>query len=187
MDLGATVCTRSSPACGTCPLATDCVARHEGSTARIPGRKSARPARVREIAMLAIVRRGEVLVEKRPAPGIWGGLWSLPEAPVGEDPAQQVRSAYGLRVESAQALEPFRHAFTHFTLAVTPWLVRAKAGTAPAREPFALWLPLQEVPGAALPAPVKRLLARLPGAAPSRAAPARAGSGAGSKGGRRGR
>jgi A/G-specific adenine glycosylase len=187
MDLGATVCTRTRPACEACPLAAECVARREGATDRLPGRKSSRPARQREVAMLVIVSRGEVLVEKRPAAGIWGGLWSLPEVPAGDDAAKRVRREYGLRVEAVEELEPFRHAFTHFTLAVKPWLVRVKGGLAPAREPFATWLALQEAPGAALPAPVKRLLARLPGATPGRRAPARAGSGAGSTAARRGR
>ena len=137
--------------------------------------------------MLVIVSRGEVLVEKRPAAGIWGGLWSLPEAPVGTDPAKRVRRDYGLRVEAVEELEPFRHAFTHFTLAVRPWLVRARGDLAQAREPVAMWLALQDAQDAGLPAPVKRLLARLPGADASPGAPARAGSGAGPKAGRRGR
>ena len=187
MDLGATVCTRTRPACEACPLASDCVARREGATDRLPGRKSSRPAREREVAMLVVVSRGEVLVEKRPAAGIWGGLWSLPEVPVGTDPAKRVRRDYGLRVEAVEDLEPFRHAFTHFTLAVRPWLVRARGGLAQAREPVAMWLALQDAQDAGLPAPVKRLLARLPGAAATPGAPARAGSGAGPKAGRRGR
>jgi len=187
MDLGATVCTRTRPACESCPLRSDCVARRDGATDRLPGRKSSRPARERDVAMLVIVSRGEVLVEKRPGAGIWGGLWSLPEMPVGDDAAKRVRRDYGLRVESVQELEPFRHAFTHFTLAVKPWLVRAKGDLGPAREPVAMWLALQDAQDAGLPAPVKRLLARLPGAAPSRAGPARPGSGAGSKAGPRGR
>ena len=187
MDLGATVCTRTRPACATCPLRSDCVAFREGTTAELPGKRAARPARVRRTAMLAIVSGGEVLVEKRPPSGIWGGLWSLPEAPVGEEIATRVRHDYGLRVASVEALEPFRHAFTHFTLEVEPWLVHAKGELAPAHERLAMWLSLQDAPGAGLPAPVKSLLARLARPAPSRRAPAGAGSGAGSRAGRRGR
>jgi A/G-specific adenine glycosylase len=186
MDLGATVCTRSRPGCGGCPVRSTCVALRDGRIAELPGRKGTRPAASREIAMLAIVSRGEVLVEKRPSPGIWGGLWSLPEAPADARPADWVAAKFGLRVEGVEALEPFTHAFTHFTLGVTPWLVRA-GGPGPSREPFAMWLALQEAPQAALPAPVKRLLARLLREAPSRGASARAGTGAGSRRARRGR
>ncbi len=186
MDLGATVCTRANPACERCPIATDCVARREGRAAELPGRKVPRVARSRAAAFLAIVSGGEVLVEKRPSPGIWGGLWSLPEAPPDADPARWVEEHWGLAVEGVEALAPFSHAFTHFTLEATPWLVKAKAGAMAAREPLTAWLPLQEAAGAALPAPVKKLLASLR-PAPSRRASARAGSGRGSKGARRGR
>jgi len=187
MDLGSTLCSRTSPDCGRCPVRADCVARREGRTDELPGPKAARAAKLRRAVWLVVIAGGRVLLELRPAPGIWGGLWSLPEVPVGTDPAKRVRRDYGLRVEAVEDLEPFRHAFTHFTLAVRPWLVRARGGLAQAREPVAMWLALQDAQDAGLPAPVKRLLARLPGAAATPGAPARAGSGAGPKAGRRGR
>jgi A/G-specific adenine glycosylase len=187
MDLGATVCTRTSPACGNCPVRATCVALRDARIAELPQRKRSRPVPARAIAMLAVVSRGEVLVEKRPATGIWGGLWSLPEAPEDADPADWVERAFGLAVDAVEPLEPFTHAFTHFTLEVRPWLVTVKGAARAAREPFATWLAIQEAPAAALPAPVKKLIARLPREAPSRGVSARAGSGAGSRGGRRGR
>ncbi|MCM2328671.1 MAG: A/G-specific adenine glycosylase [Lysobacter sp.] len=187
MDLGATVCTRSNPACERCPLRAGCVALRDGRVVELPGRKAARVARVKETAMLAIVSGDEVLVEKRPAAGIWGGLWSLPESHPDADPAERARAITGLRVDGVEALEPFRHAFTHFTLAVTPWLVRVRGRAARAGEPGTAWLALQESQEAALPAPVKVLLGRLARPAPSPRGSARAGTGAGSRGGRRGR
>jgi A/G-specific adenine glycosylase len=186
MDLGATVCVRANPACDRCPVRASCVAHREGRVAELPGRKAARAVPVRHVAMLAIVAADEVLVERRPPSGIWGGLWSLPEAPAGVDPAARAGALLGLRVEGVEKLGAFRHAFTHFTLAVTPWLVRVKRKGRHAGEPGMTWLALQEVAAAALPAPVKALLAAL-AAAPSRGVSARAGSGAGSRGGRRGR
>jgi A/G-specific adenine glycosylase len=186
MDLGATVCTRARPACELCPLREGCVAHRDGRVTELPGRKAARAARSRAVVLLAVVSRGEVLVEKRPPSGIWGGLWSLPEAPPGTDPGRWAERHLGLRVEGVEALEPFSHAFTHFTLEAAPWLVRAGGELARAAEPRLAWLPLQEVRGAALPAPVKRLLAAL-GPAASRRGSARAGTGAGRKAGRRGR
>jgi A/G-specific adenine glycosylase len=74
-------------------------------------------------------------------------------------------------VEDVAKLEPFTHAFTHFTLAVTPWLVRVKGKHDAAGAGGTIWLALPEAGTAALPAPVKRLLARLASEArkPSRA------------------
>ncbi|QJR13295.1 A/G-specific adenine glycosylase [Usitatibacter palustris] len=147
MDLGATVCVVREPACATCPVALDCVARGEDRIAELPGRKRRRESPRRAIAMLVTLRAGEVLLEKRPAKGIWGGLWSLPEFPADQKPPA-----------GARALAPFTHVFTHFTLDVTPWEIK---GTVPFLEkgsvPF-FWLPLSELEGAALPAPVKKLL-----------------------------
>ncbi|MCL4687972.1 MAG: A/G-specific adenine glycosylase [Burkholderiales bacterium] len=162
MDLGATVCGRSRPDCAACPVRDTCVALRDGRVAELPGRRPARAARVREIAMLVVVSGGEVLLEKRPGSGIWGGLWSLPEAPPSLDPVAHAAKAMGVRAVAAEALPPFRHAFTHFTLAVTPWLLRTGHRAARAREPSgSTWLALGEVRSAALPAPVKRLLASL--------------------------
>jgi A/G-specific adenine glycosylase len=184
MDLGATACTRSNPACAQCPVRGTCVALRDGRIAELPGRKTPRPPASRTVAMLAIVSRGEVLVERRPPVGIWGGLWSLPEAPADADPASWVAKAFGLRVDGVDSLEPFAHAFTHFTLEVVPWLVKAGRGAKAAQGTSTMWLPLQEAAAAALPSPVKKLLARLAGAKPSRRAAVREGTGAGPRGAR---
>ena len=144
MDLGATVCTVREPACPGCPVAADCVARNEGRIAELPGRKRRVKGETRRIAMLVAINRGEVLLEKRPSRGIWGGLWSLPECAPGEVP------------RGAEPLPPFTHAFTHFTLEVAPWRVRDVPN---AREPL-IWLAIADLEGAALPSPVKKLLRR---------------------------
>jgi A/G-specific adenine glycosylase len=161
MDLGATVCTRSRPDCARCPVRGTCVALRDGRIAELPGRKATRPTPARAVAMIVAVSRGEVLLQKRPPAGIWGGLWSLPEAPEAADPAAWAKGRLGLRVQDVAKLEPFTHAFTHFTLAVTPWLVRVKGAHDAAGEGSAIWLALHEAGTAALPAPVKSLLARV--------------------------
>jgi A/G-specific adenine glycosylase len=185
MDLGATVCLRSGPACPQCPVRATCIALREGRIAELPGRKVARPASNRAVTMFVVVSHDEVLVEKRPPAGIWGGLWSLPEAPAGTEPAAWVARNCGVRVEAVEPLEPFAHAFTHFTLGVTPWLVRVKGSAPVARKTASMWLPLHEASAAALPAPVKKLLANLTRVVAGRGAPAREGTGAGSRAARR--
>jgi len=179
MDLGASVCARE-PRCDMCPVATDCVARIEDRTAQLPGRKKrAEPGRKRT-SMLVIVSGGEVLLEKRPPSGIWGGLWSLPEAPARARPSQAALRAWGLEMTRAKKLEAFEHAFSHFTLEVTPWRVDVKHGARVAGDRPTTWLALSETASAALPAPVKSLLADL-----SRSASAASGTGAAPRGARR--
>ena len=163
MDLGATVCVRQRPVCEACPVASDCVARREHRIDELPG-KRARAQRPRKaIAMLVVVSRGEVLLEKRPPSGIWGGLWSLPEAPVEADPEQALFAASGLVATSVERLAPFEHTFTHFTLEVRPLRIGIGQPRSRGRRPgpSMVWMPLTELRGAALPAPVRRLLDQL--------------------------
>ena len=142
MDLGAGICV-ARPRCDACPVAADCVARLTDRIDELPGkrRRAVRPRK--RTAMLVVLSQGEVLLEKRPAKGIWGGLWSLPETPADRRP------------KAATALEPFEHAFTHFTLEVTPWLVRARKRD---ERPGTMWLAMSDLAGAALPSPVRKLL-----------------------------
>ena len=161
MDLGAHVCLPRDPHCPACPVSRDCIARNEGRIAQLPGRKARAPARRKRIAMLVVVRAGEVLLEKRAATGIWGGLWSLPEVGADESPAAALQRDWGLAAAETQPMPPFAHAFTHFTLEVAPWRIRLARGAKVAHDKAAIWMPLADVPGAALPSPVKKLLLAL--------------------------
>jgi A/G-specific adenine glycosylase len=160
MDLGADICTRN-PACLACPVSADCRARIEGRIAELPGKKKRGEVRRRRVAMLVVLAKGEVLLERRPPTGIWGGLWSLPEAPAEAAPAAVLESEWGLAAKSVDPLPPFEHAFTHFTLEVVPWRITLARTSRVAGEREASWLPLSDIAGAALPSPVKKLLARL--------------------------
>jgi len=157
MDLGATICTRT-PQCAVCPLAATCAATAQGLTARIPAAKPKKLLPHRRTAMLIALHAGCVLLEKRPAQGIWGGLWSLPEAAADSRTAPWT-ALLGRGRHRAELLAPVEHGFTHYRLTIEPRVVRL------ARPPTAragwIWLPLVEAPDAALPAPVKRILATL--------------------------
>jgi A/G-specific adenine glycosylase len=171
MDLGATVCTRRSPGCDRCPLRATCVARRSGRVAQLPAPRPPRALRIERAHLLVALCRGRVLVEQRPPHGIWGGLLSLPQF---ASAAALRRALAGLGgAAPPQALPARQHAFTHCTLSFTPHLARL-----PAAVPLpagARWLRWGEVHSAALPAPVRRLLAEL---APTAKAP-RAASGSG--------
>ena len=174
MDLGASLCTVREPACLLCPAADDCVARVEDRVAELPGRKAKRATPTKRIGMLVVVAGGEVLLEKRPARGIWGGLWSLPEIPHDAAPEAAFASRWGTQAR-AWPLPPFTHAFTHYTLEVAPWRIAPRAALRGAEAGGMTWLPLADVAGAALPAPVKALLTRVAAGEGSGAAPPSAG------------
>ena len=79
MDMGATLCTRSKPACLLCPLQDDCLAHAQGRETDYPvkAKKQSKPSKYSN-ALLIENENGEILWLQRPDNGIWGGLWSLP-------------------------------------------------------------------------------------------------------------
>ncbi|WP_350657082.1 A/G-specific adenine glycosylase [Psychrobacter sp. S1-30-MNA-CIBAN-0213] len=79
MDMGATLCTRSKPACLLCPLQDDCLAHAQGRETDYPvkAKKQPKPSKFSNALLIQSVD-GDILWLQRPDNGIWGGLWSLP-------------------------------------------------------------------------------------------------------------
>ena len=79
MDMGATLCTRSKPACLLCPLQEDCLAHAEGRETDYPvkAKKQPKPSKFSNALLIEDID-GKILWLQRPDNGIWGGLWSLP-------------------------------------------------------------------------------------------------------------
>ena len=162
MDLGATVCTRSQPACDGCPVKSLCEARRHDCVGEYPGRRSRRALPERSVQMLMIcVEGGEVLLEKRPPTGLWGGLWSFPELDADADLAHWLaQQAWTPR--SIHDLEPRRHSFSHFHLRIYPRLILLKKGGCRVLDGDALvWYNPREDQMRGLSAPVQQLLREL--------------------------
>jgi A/G-specific adenine glycosylase len=163
MDLGATGCRRVRPRCDDCPLAGDCLANEHGDPHRYPGRAPKRE-RPRRAVQMIMIRRGahEVLLERRPPAGIWGGLWGFPECADSEDVARHVDARHGLRVVPQAPWPALDHGFTHFDLRITPVPARLLGNGARIMErDDAVWYNLAEPDARGLAAPVKRLLDKL--------------------------
>jgi len=162
MDLGATVCARGQPACARCPFESDCVAHSSGRERVLPQARPRKAVPTRRTSMLILRHRDRVLLERRPPSGIWGGLWSLPQAP---DDASLAVSA-----QRFGAFEPFvklggmTHVFTHFKLDIEPCLAELNAAAMQvADSDDYAWVALQDLEAYGLPAPVRRLLEGLGG------------------------
>ena len=162
VDLGATVCTRSKPACTACPMLDGCVAANSGRTAELPQRKPRKAVPQRETVMLLALYQGQVLLQRRPPSGIWGGLLSLPEF----DSTLAVDDwlAANADGELLPAWPEMVHVFTHFRLTITPQPVQlhSLAGSA-CHDNGWQWLPLAEAVDAGVPAPVRKLLLQAQG------------------------
>jgi A/G-specific adenine glycosylase len=161
MDLGAAICVRRGAKCPLCPLRADCIACKTGRVDALPMPPVRKMRPERSTAMLLLCHKGEVLLEKRPPSGIWGGLWSLPEADAGADLPRLCRERFGARSIRVSTLPALDHGFTHFRLRIHPLRIDVGALSARAAEPGVVWLPFDEAHGSALPVAVKRILAAL--------------------------
>ncbi len=162
MDLGATLCVRSRPRCGVCPVASGCVALRDKLTAHLPARKPAKVSPTRATCMLILRDRNDrVLLQRRPATGVWAELWSLPEAATPDDAAKVARAA-GAQFDAVTPLASFVHVFSHYRLDITPLLARTKPLPQVADRDDLRWCDATEFLQLGLPAPVRRLLQSLP-------------------------
>lgn len=157
MDMGATVCTRSRPRCAICPVQADCVAL---STERVEQLPAPRPRKViaeRATIFLLLKHGGEIMLEKRPPSGIWGGLWCTPQ--VDEETSYLLQN--DIEISRRIELEAFTHVFTHFKLHIRPVLLELVRKPLRVEQQGKVWLELNEALGAAIPSPVRQLLQTL--------------------------
>ncbi len=162
MDLGATLCNRSNPACELCPLKDGCIARAQGNPRDYPGKKPKKTLPEKSVQLLMLRNPvGDILLQQRPAQGIWGGLWSFPELDLGEDPRTYCEDRYA-PVADTETWDAYRHTFSHYHLDITPVLVQLQRDPEQVRERGPeRWVNLQAPGRLGLAAPVKRLLDQL--------------------------
>lgn len=130
MDLGATICTPRSPACGLCPWSHACRARASGVHADLP-HKSPKPEKPTRHGTLWLGHRdGAILLERRPEKGLLGGMLGIPGD--GWDGAGGAAPAAADWAEAGEV----RHTFTHFHLILR--VLTARLDTKPTRGD---WLP----------------------------------------------
>ncbi|HET6564492.1 MAG TPA: A/G-specific adenine glycosylase [Xanthomonadales bacterium] len=124
MDLGALLCTRSKPRCPDCPVAADCSALADNRVEDLPVSKPATKVSQRSLYWLALLDSEQrILLQKRPPAGIWGGLWSLPEAAS----LAQLEQLTGLDLSQAEALEQRQHRLSHIAMSIHPIVLSSQA------------------------------------------------------------
>ena len=167
MDLGASLCSRSRPECGQCPLQVECEAYTTDQVKLLPTPKPRKALPVKTVRMLLLRNhQHQVLLEKRPPSGIWGGLWSLPEMPVEEVVHDWCDSHYQLKINSQIEHPVIRHTFSHFHLDITPCVIEVNnPGQSMMEANRRVWYKASQTDSEAqalgLAAPVSNLLNRL--------------------------
>ncbi len=153
MDLGATLCTRTKPRCTACPFERDCLAHQRGEELSFPRKKSKQytdvgatkasaSRRSKHSVLLLAYQQDQLLLERRPPSGIWGGLWSAPEF-------ESVDDALIAAAELAQIHEHHigietKHSFTHYDLYATPLKVQLKNHPTQCKEDVQRWVTTEQ-------------------------------------------
>jgi A/G-specific adenine glycosylase len=153
MDLGATVCLARNPSCLVCPASELCVARREGNPQEYPV-KTRKLKRTSQALWLlrANNREGSTWLERRPATGIWAGLYCLPVF----DSRDALLASLPVKAQSRlRDEEPFLHVLTHKDLHLHPVTVELPSSALRAE---GAWFARGEMPQLGLPAPIRRLL-----------------------------
>ncbi|MCR4305138.1 MAG: A/G-specific adenine glycosylase [Gallionella sp.] len=160
MDMGATLCTRSKPKCGECPVRSDCVALQSGRVNELPTPRPHRTVPGKHATFILMMHGNDILLEKRPGSGIWGGLWCPPQFD-DEEAARDWFVQNEMNASQGERLEAFSHAFTHFRLHITPLKIQLSRKPVRAAQPGSVWLDVEEALRAAIPTPVRSLLLKL--------------------------
>jgi A/G-specific adenine glycosylase len=177
MDLGATVCTPKAPACGRCPFAGSCAAQVRGDAETFPRKRKKAEGRLRRgAAFVAIRADGHVLVRRRAAKGLLGGMTEVPttawstdfvvahataDAPKFLSPRRngtpQAAPKASLKVSWHHVPGVVTHVFTHFPLELI--VLRAHLPKSAAAPEGMRWIGRDDIPGAALPSVMRKVLA----------------------------
>ena len=160
MDIGASLCSRSKTDCQHCPLNSRCIAFAENRVKELPHRKPKKTLPTQHCQMLIIRNKNnEVFLEKRPASGLWGGLWSLPQIEIEDNPQQSCQQKWQFKTEQSETLTSFRHTFSHFHLTIRPVILNLKAAPAMVAENNQhKWVKLSQLSQLGLSSPVKKIL-----------------------------
>jgi A/G-specific adenine glycosylase len=164
MDLGATLCKRSKPRCIDCPLTLDCSAYEQALTHKLPVSKPKKILPTKERWFLEIRdANNQLLLERRPSKGIWGGLYSLPELSDTQglfDVEQALRMRFNLTLIEMEEQASFKHTFSHYHLIIKPVRIVVCDKSNNAQEAKGLWYEQSTLNNLGLPAPIKKYLSR---------------------------
>ena len=117
MDLGATVCTPTAPACERCPVAKFCLGRANGAPERLPRKRAKAERPRRHGAAYLLTRNGQIALVRRSPKGLLGGMLALPTSDWRDRPWSDAESLAAAPVDAPwRPVGEIEHVFTHFAL-----------------------------------------------------------------------
>ena len=127
MELGALICTPTSPKCLLCPVRENCTAFQHGDPSSLPVKsKKTKTKTIAYQVFVAVDAVGNVLVEKRSSDGLLANMWQFPmvEEKDGHKAKQEFKKQYGVQLEEGMLkLLEFKHVFSHLVWEMEAYLV----------------------------------------------------------------
>lgn len=131
MELGALICTPTSPSCLLCPVREHCHAFHEGTINELPVKTRTKKHRyVQIVAAVLKNNEGKFLIHKRPSEGLLANLWEFPNVEVllphineKEQLKDAVKDSYQIDIQMEEMIGQIEHVFSHLT-----WNINAYKG-----------------------------------------------------------
>lgn len=152
MELGATICTPSSPKCDQCPISADCIAFSTLKTDTIPYKSPAKKRPHHHIGVGIIKVDDEVLIALRPEDAMLGGLWEFPGGKQKENEdikktvVRELKEELDVDVAISKPLMKLDHAYSHFKITLHAYLCELKNGKPkPKTSQKIQWVPIREL------------------------------------------
>lgn len=159
MELGALICTPTSPKCLLCPVRDHCAAFHEGRQHELPIKTKAKASKEINYAMVAIRSGESLLMEKRPSTGLLANMWQFPLMEVaarieGTQVEERLSEQFKGIIEKAEKITSFKHVFSHLTWNVDGFIADSENIVAPAHMK---WVTAEELDLLPIAGPVQKM------------------------------
>lgn len=161
MELGALICTPTSPKCLLCPVRDYCTAFHEGDPASLPVKTKKTKTKTVELdVFVARDKEGRYLLEKRAEDGLLANMWQFPLVERGEDTLQQLCTDYQLQTEEQMIpLMTFKHVFSHLVWQMDSYIIDVEShGDLPVNGQF---FTMEQIKALPMPVPMLKILAKI--------------------------
>lgn len=159
MELGALICTPTSPKCLLCPVREHCAAFHEGKQNKLPIKTKAKKTKLLQYAMVAIRNNDRLLMEQRPSTGLLANMWQFPMLETIADvlpleiEEQLSESLQGV-VDKVEKITSFKHVFSHLTWNVDGFIAESENIVVPAHMK---WVTAEELELLPIAGPVQKM------------------------------
>ncbi len=134
MELGSLTCIPETPRCPSCPVKSLCISFKKGDPSQLPVRANYLTIKKMEMVVGLLAQKDRILVRRRPASGIWGGLWELPGAvrkkgeSLEEALCNEFQNEIGIALKIERKIKSIEHRFTHRLAKIYPFECKIEHG-----------------------------------------------------------